>query len=308
MPATATSTRSTAAIAPCSSMRAEVAFARQSPRGRHGRSSRTCTPTTRPGRERSASAASRSSPTRGRPRDWPSATRSAPASPGLAPGACTRPTSGSTRGPRCGLSTTATSSTSGGCRVTVVATPGHAAGHISLLVEADGRSLVAGDLVFPGGTISLQVMPDCSIDSIWQSIERCACSSRTALRGPPRAGALGRHRPSRRGARGVPSGPHPPGPRLMRRLEGRAAVITGGCNGIGRAIAERFVAEGARSPIGQLGAGSHSAPEGCRAVGARRARRGRGRSVRRTAAAEFRAAPIAVSNAAITGPRALRPS
>jgi NAD(P)-dependent dehydrogenase (short-subunit alcohol dehydrogenase family) len=31
----------------------------------------------------------------------------------------------------------------------------------------------------------------------------------------------------------------------MRRLEGRSAIVTGGANGIGRAIAERFVAEGA---------------------------------------------------------------
>jgi glyoxylase-like metal-dependent hydrolase (beta-lactamase superfamily II) len=60
----------------------------------------------------------------------------------------------------------------GGCRVEVVATPGHASGHISLLVESGKRALVAGDLVFPGGTISLQVMPDCNIDAIWQSIER----------------------------------------------------------------------------------------------------------------------------------------
>ena len=56
----------------------------------------------------------------------------------------------------------------------VVETPGHAAGHLSLLVTAeDGRrSLIAGDLVFPGGTISLQVMPDCDIETLWQSIER----------------------------------------------------------------------------------------------------------------------------------------
>jgi glyoxylase-like metal-dependent hydrolase (beta-lactamase superfamily II) len=60
----------------------------------------------------------------------------------------------------------------GGCRVEVVSTPGHACGHISLIVESDERALIAGDLVFPGGTISLQVMPDCNIDAIWQSIER----------------------------------------------------------------------------------------------------------------------------------------
>lgn len=61
----------------------------------------------------------------------------------------------------------------GGCRIRVLETPGHADGHLSLLVEEDGvRSLVAGDLVFPGGTISLLVMPDCSIDALWHSIVR----------------------------------------------------------------------------------------------------------------------------------------
>jgi hydroxyacylglutathione hydrolase len=62
----------------------------------------------------------------------------------------------------------------GGCAVHVVFTPGHSSGHLSLQVEGEGgrRSLVAGDLVFPGGTISLQVMPDCHIESLWQSIER----------------------------------------------------------------------------------------------------------------------------------------
>jgi len=61
----------------------------------------------------------------------------------------------------------------GGCHILVLETPGHADGHLSLLVEQDGvRSLIAGDLVFPGGTISLQVMPDCSIEALWHSIER----------------------------------------------------------------------------------------------------------------------------------------
>jgi hydroxyacylglutathione hydrolase len=67
-------------------------------------------------------------------------------------------------------------------RITAVATPGHADGHISLLVEDDGvRSLIAGDLVFPGGTISLQVMPDCSIEAIWHSIERVRALAPEAL-------------------------------------------------------------------------------------------------------------------------------
>jgi hydroxyacylglutathione hydrolase len=71
----------------------------------------------------------------------------------------------------------------GGCSVDVVATPGHSSGHLSLQVEAeDGRrSLVAGDLVFPDGTISLQVMPDCHIESLWQSIERVRAFAPDAL-------------------------------------------------------------------------------------------------------------------------------
>jgi glyoxylase-like metal-dependent hydrolase (beta-lactamase superfamily II) len=71
----------------------------------------------------------------------------------------------------------------GGCVVHVVSTPGHSSGHLSLLVESDDdrRSLVAGDLVFPGGTISLQVMPDCHIESLWQSIEQVRAFEPDAL-------------------------------------------------------------------------------------------------------------------------------
>lgn len=38
----------------------------------------------------------------------------------------------------------------------------------------------------------------------------------------------------------------------MNLLEGRTAVVTGGAQGLGRAIAERFVAEGARVVLGDL--------------------------------------------------------
>jgi NAD(P)-dependent dehydrogenase (short-subunit alcohol dehydrogenase family) len=38
-----------------------------------------------------------------------------------------------------------------------------------------------------------------------------------------------------------------------RRLQGKRALVTGGCSGIGRATAERFIAEGARVAVFDLG-------------------------------------------------------
>jgi NAD(P)-dependent dehydrogenase (short-subunit alcohol dehydrogenase family) len=93
----------------------------------------------------------------------------------------------------------------------------------------------------------------------------------------------------------------------MGRLDGRVAVITGGATGIGRAIAERFVSEGARVAIGQLGADSHTAPAGAELweLDVRDAVAVEGFVTR--AVAMFGGLQIAVSNAAITGPPALAP-
>lgn len=63
----------------------------------------------------------------------------------------------------------------GRLRVTVYETPGHAAGHVSFLVEGGERTLlVQGDVVFHGGTIFLQNVPDCSIQDYAGSVRKLA--------------------------------------------------------------------------------------------------------------------------------------
>ena len=57
--------------------------------------------------------------------------------------------------------------------VTPYDTPGHCRGHMSLLVEsAERRYLIGGDLVFWGGTIVAQNIPDCSIQEYSASTQK----------------------------------------------------------------------------------------------------------------------------------------
>ena len=93
----------------------------------------------------------------------------------------------------------------------------------------------------------------------------------------------------------------------MGRLDGRVAVVTGGATGIGRAIARRFVEEGASVAIGQLGAEGSVPVDGARLEEL---------DVRKEEAVEafisgvidrFGHLDIAVNNAALTGPPVLAP-
>ncbi|MGH2560315.1 MAG: MBL fold metallo-hydrolase [Thermomicrobiales bacterium] len=59
--------------------------------------------------------------------------------------------------------------------VTPFDTPGHCRGHVSLLIEGGDRTyLIAGDLVFHGGTIIAQNIPDCSIQEYSESTRKMA--------------------------------------------------------------------------------------------------------------------------------------
>ncbi|GCE15740.1 MBL fold metallo-hydrolase [Tengunoibacter tsumagoiensis] len=63
----------------------------------------------------------------------------------------------------------------GGQQLQILATPGHCAGALSFLVHWQGqRGLIAGDVIFPGGRISLLNLPDCSLSDYSTTIARLA--------------------------------------------------------------------------------------------------------------------------------------
>jgi glyoxylase-like metal-dependent hydrolase (beta-lactamase superfamily II) len=70
----------------------------------------------------------------------------------------------------------------GGLRVEAIATPGHAAGHLAFLAEADGRrSLFSGDLVFSRGRVALGGTPETHVAALAGSIEAVSALRPDAL-------------------------------------------------------------------------------------------------------------------------------
>jgi NAD(P)-dependent dehydrogenase (short-subunit alcohol dehydrogenase family) len=93
----------------------------------------------------------------------------------------------------------------------------------------------------------------------------------------------------------------------MDRLAGRAAVITGGATGLGRAITERLLSEGARVAIGQLDAGANECPAGAEMWELDVRDDDAVLAFVERASQHFGRLDIAVANAALTGPPVVSP-
>ncbi len=96
-------------------------------------------------------------------------------------------------------------------------------------------------------------------------------------------------------------------------LDGKVAVVTGGAQGIGLAIAQRFVAEGARVVLGDLNAAALDeavaalgGPETARGVVCDVVDAGSVQNLLDTAVAEFGALDVLVNNAGITRDATMR--
>jgi glyoxylase-like metal-dependent hydrolase (beta-lactamase superfamily II) len=85
----------------------------------------------------------------------------------------------------------------GGIRFQVVATPGHAEGHVAFVAEIDGAlSAFTGDALFPEGRILLQDTWDCDVRLALRSVERLAAYRPELLLAghlPPVLADAGRH-------------------------------------------------------------------------------------------------------------------
>ena len=139
--------------------------------------------------------------------------------------------------------------------LTLFNTPGHTIAHISLLAEPEGRRpmIFAGDAVYTQETLDKEIIGGFHLDPAQsvEAIRRIKEMARAARRGHlpvARDGDLGDLEARPRVLRGLRRRRH------MGKLDGRVAIVTGGAQGIGRAIVDKLAEEGATVVIGDIDA------------------------------------------------------